>query len=119
MSDPSCGGISLFVGNVRNLTKEKTVISLTFEAYEPMAIKEMQIIVDTIKEKWNVRHVAIHHRIGTLTIGETAVIIGVSGPHRKDAIAACSYAIDTLKQTVPIWKKEIFEDGEVWVAAHP
>ena len=84
-----------------------------------MAIKELDKIADTIFEKWPVKKLAIHHRVGNLEIGEVAVAIAISCPHRKNAFEACAYAIDTLKETVPIWKKEIFEDGEVWVSAHP
>lgn len=113
------GGNVLFVGTVRNQTKGKKVLHLEFEAYAPMAISEMKKIADTIQEKWPGSRVVIHHRTGLLAIGETAVIIGVATPHRKAAFEACEYAIDRLKETVPIWKKEFFEDGEVWVAAHP
>ena len=95
------------------------MVRLEFEAYEPMAISEMRKIAEQILEKWPAKKVSFHHRIGNLEIGEVAVIIAVSCPHRRESFAACQYAIDTLKQTVPIWKKEIFEDGEVWVAAHP
>ena len=84
-----------------------------------MAIKEMEKIGQRASEKWPVQAIAIHHREGVLQIGEIAVVIAVACPHRKNAFAACQFAIDTLKETVPIWKKEIFEDGEVWVAAHP
>jgi len=84
-----------------------------------MAIKEMQKIAARAAEKWPVEKMVIHHRVGTLAIGEIAVIIAVATPHRKAAFEACEFAIDTLKETVPIWKKEIFKDGEVWVAAHP
>jgi molybdopterin synthase catalytic subunit len=119
ISDPICGGMVFFEGTVRNSTEGKTVLRLEFEAYVPMAVKEMRKIAEFITEKWKATHVAIHHRTGMLEIGETAVIIGVSTPHRKAAFEACAYAIDTLKETVPIWKKEIFVDGEVWVAAHP
>jgi len=119
VKDPAAGGIVLFVGTVRNQTKGKAVQRLEFEAYEPMAIKEMQKIAEAIQEKFQAIHIVIHHRVGVLTIKETAVIIAVATPHRKAAFKACEYAIDTLKETVPIWKKEIFEDGEVWVAAHP
>lgn len=115
----ACGGVSLFIGNVRNHTAGKSVRHLEFEAYEPMAIKELKKIAEFMQLAWSTERIIIHHRVGTLQIGETAVAIGVACPHRKNAIAACTYAIDTLKQTVPIWKKEIFEDGEVWVAAHP
>ncbi len=116
---PSLGGVNVFVGAVRNQTKEKKVIRLEYEAYEPMAISEMKKIVQQVKEKWSQASIAIHHRIGLLQTGEAAVIIAVATPHRADAFAACQFAIDTLKETVPIWKKEVFEDGEVWVSAHP
>lgn len=116
---PGAGGNTLFVGTVRDQTKGKKVLRLEFEAYIPMAKKEMQRIAERIVERWSAYHVTIHHRVGILSIGEIAVIIAVSTPHRDAAFEACQYAIDTLKETVPIWKKEIFEDGEVWVAAHP
>lgn len=116
---PDCGGIDIFVGTVRNNTGGKKVISLDFEAYEPMAISEMRKIAEEILEKYKAYKVSIHHRVGLLDIGEVAVIIAVSAPHREAAFEACRFAIDTLKETVPIWKKEIYEDGEVWVAAHP
>ncbi len=119
VTNDDCGGIVTFIGTVRNQTKGKKVVRLEFESYVPMAIKEMTKIAQHILEHYPAQRVAIHHRIGVLPIKGIAVIIGVACPHRKDAFAACQYAIDTLKQTVPIWKKEIFEDGEVWVAAHP
>jgi molybdopterin synthase catalytic subunit len=119
VTSPACGGIDLFVGTVRNATQGKEVIALEFESYAPMAIAEMTKIAHTIIDKWQAERVSIHHRIGRLTIGDIAVIIAVSAPHRAATFAACQYAIDTLKETVPIWKKEIFKDGEVWVAAHP
>jgi molybdopterin synthase catalytic subunit len=116
---PQSGGIDIFIGTVRDNTKGKTVIRLEFEAYEPMAIKEIQKIADEAFNKWPVQKLLIHHRVGVLEVGEIPVIITVSCAHRDAAFEACRYVIDTLKQTVPIWKKEIFEDGEVWVAAHP
>ena len=115
----SAGGSTVFIGTVRNATKGKPVVRLEFEAYAPMAISEMRKIAEQAKEKWNAEKISIHHRTGVLQIGEIAVIIAVATPHRKAAFEACEYCIDTLKETVPIWKKEIFEDGEVWVAAHP
>lgn len=115
----ACGGIVHFVGTVREQTGGRPVERLDFEAYEPMAIAEMRKIAEAVMERWPAERVAIHHRVGTLAIGEIAVIIAVATPHRVEAFAACQYAIDTLKQTVPIWKKEVFTDGEVWVAAHP
>jgi len=116
---PESGGIDVFIGTVRNATKGKPVLKLDFEAYEPMAISQMEKIAQQAFEKWPVQKVLIHHRTGTLQVGEVPVIIAVSAAHRDAAFEACRYIIDTLKQTVPIWKKEAFEDGEVWVAAHP
>ncbi|MCB0700208.1 MAG: molybdenum cofactor biosynthesis protein MoaE [Chitinophagaceae bacterium] len=114
-----CGGIDVFIGTVRNTTKGKQVVELEFEAYEPMAIKEMNKLAEQAMKKWPVQKVVIHHRVGVLQIGEIPVVIAVSAAHRDAAFDACRYIIDTLKQTVPIWKKEVFEDGDVWVAAHP
>lgn len=119
ISDDHAGGNVLFVGTVRNQTQGKKVVKLDFEAYRPMAIKEMRKIAHTIVERWDATRISIHHRTGTLRIGDIAVIISVSTPHRAAAFEACEYAIDTLKETVPIWKKEYFEDGAIWVAAHP
>jgi molybdopterin synthase catalytic subunit len=116
---PQAGGIDVFIGTVRDHTKGKKVIRLEFEAYEKMALSEMQKIVDEMMKRWPLHNILIHHRVGVLQIGEVPVIIAVSASHRDAAFDACRYAIDTLKQTVPIWKKEIFEDGEEWVAAHP
>ncbi len=116
---PDCGGIDIFIGTVRNLTKGKEVIRLEFEAYEAMALREMEKIAAQAFDKWPVQKILIHHRTGVLQIGEIPVIIAVGAAHRAAAFDACRYVIDTLKETVPIWKKEIFKDGEVWVAAHP
>jgi molybdopterin synthase catalytic subunit len=116
---PQTGGINVFIGTVRDHTKGKKVVRLEFEAYEKMALSEMQKIADEMIRRWPLHRVLIHHRVGSLQIGEVPVIIAVSASHRDAAFEACRYAIDTLKQTVPIWKKEIFEDGEEWVAAHP
>ena len=119
VQDTSCGGIAAFVGTVRNATQNKEVILLDFSGYEPMAIKEMQKIADLALEKFPIHKIAIHHAVGPLKIGDIPVIITVSSAHRKAAFEACEFAIDTLKETVPIWKKEHFSDGEVWVNAHP
>jgi molybdopterin synthase catalytic subunit len=116
---PESGGIDVFIGTVRNATKGKPVLRLEFEAYEKMAITEMEKIAAKAFDKWPVQKLLIHHRTGILGIGEVPVVIAVSAAHRDAAFEACRYVIDTLKQTVPIWKKEVFEDGEVWVAAHP
>jgi molybdopterin synthase catalytic subunit len=116
---PECGGINVFIGTVRNKTNEKKVLQLEFESYQSMAISEMNKIAEYVLKKWSVQKILIHHRTGILQTGEVPVIIAVAAAHRDAAFNACRYAIDTLKQTVTIWKKEIFEDGEVWVAAHP
>ncbi len=119
VQDPSCGGIALFVGTVRNATDAKEVTLLDFSTYKPMATKEMQKIADKALLDFDILRIAIHHAEGELQIGDIPVIIAVSSPHRKAAFAACQFAIDTLKETVPIWKKEHFIDGEVWVNATP
>ncbi|MBG9377166.1 molybdenum cofactor biosynthesis protein MoaE [Panacibacter sp. DH6] len=116
---PECGGIDVFIGTVRNATKGKKVVRLEFEAYEKMALSEMQKIADEAIGKWPIQKLVIQHRTGVLQIGEVPVVIAVAAAHRAAAFDACRFIIDTLKQTVPIWKKEVFEDGEVWVAAHP
>ncbi len=118
MSD-SAGGIDVFIGTVRDATKGKKVVALEFEAYEKMAVSELQKIIDAAFQKWPVLKIAVSHAVGRREIGELAVVIAVSAAHRDAAFQSCRYVIDTLKQTVPIWKKEIFEDGDVWVAAHP
>ena len=116
---PECGGINVFIGTVRDETKGKKVTQLEFEAYETMALSEMNKIASDVFKKWPVQKILIHHRTGILQTGEVPVVIAVAAAHRDAAFNACRYTIDTLKQTVPIWKKEMFEDGEVWVAAHP
>lgn len=113
------GAVDVFIGTVRNNTQRRTVTRLDFEAYDPMAVKEMKKLAVRACEQWPVEKIAIHHRKGTLYVGDIAVVIAVSTPHRQAAFEACKFTIDTLKQTVPIWKKEIFDDGEVWVSAHP
>jgi molybdopterin synthase catalytic subunit len=109
------GGICTFVGIVRNNADGKKVLHLEYDAYPAMAEKKLAEIASEINAKWGLSDVAIVHRIGKLEIGEAAVVIAVGAPHRKEAFAACSYVIDRIKEFVPIWKKEFFEDGEVWV----
>jgi molybdopterin synthase catalytic subunit len=115
----ACGGINIFIGTVRKQTKGKTVTRLEFEAYETMALSEMHKIARHAFKEYKVDKILIHHRTGILFPGDIPVIIVVAAGHRDAAFKACRYIIDTLKKTVPIWKKEVFEDGEVWVAAHP
>lgn len=119
LNEAECGGTCIFIGTVRNKTADKTVVALEFEAYKPMAISEMRKIAEKAIDTWPVLRLGIHHRLGKLAIGDIPVIIAVSTAHRDAAFAACQFCIDTLKETVPIWKKEVFEDGETWVAAHP
>ena len=116
---PACGGVAVFVGNVRNETKGKKVTKLFFECYEPMALLEMGKIAQHVVDDMGIKKIAILHIVGEKLPGDTVVVIAAAAPHRKAAFEACEYAIDTLKETVPIWKKEYFEDGAVWVAAHP
>ncbi len=115
----SAGAINLFIGTVRSKSKSKQVVRLEYESYDKMVLGEIEKIVQTVKQKWPVEKIVVHHRKGTLQVGEIAVIIAVATPHRKDSFEACQYTIDTLKKTVPIWKKEVFDDGEEWVGAHP
>ena len=119
VSDKSVGGIDVFIGTVRDSTRGKKVVALEFEAYEKMALKEMEKIASEAQKKWPVENIIIHHRYGTLAVGDAAVIIAVSTPHRKESFEACQFIINTLKESAPIWKKEIFSDGEEWVSAHP
>ena len=116
---PQSGGIDVFIGTVRDATKDKPVVRLEFEAYVPMALSEMRKLAERAMAEWPLHKVLLHHRTGVLPIGDVPVVIAVSAAHRAAAFEACRFLIDTLKQTVPIWKKEFFEDGEVWVAAHP
>lgn len=111
--------MNIFVGTVRQHTDQRRVLRLEFEAYETMALRELEKIAAAVKQRWSVEKIAICHRLGTLRVGEVAVVIAVAKPHRQAAFEACHYAIDTLKQTVPIWKREVFADGAVWVSAHP
>ena len=119
VASPTVGGTAVFVGTVRDSTKGKRVVRLEFEAYEKMALLEMQKIAEEAFSRWPIHAFAIHHRVGGLAVGEAAVIIAAGSAHRDAAFDACRFGIDTLKKTVPIWKKEVFEDGETWVAAHP
>ena len=109
------GALSLFVGIVRGVNRGRKVRRLEYHAYDGMASKEMTELRDLALERFDVTQVAIVHRTGTLEIGEASVAIAVSAPHRAASFEACRWIIDTLKQRVPIWKKEFFEDGESWV----
>jgi molybdopterin synthase catalytic subunit/molybdopterin converting factor small subunit len=113
---PGAGAVALFSGVVRDQTGGRRVKFLEYEAHGPMALAKMREIAQAIRARWSaISRIAVLHRIGRLEIGESSVMIAVSSPHRAEAFEACRFAIDTLKETVPIWKKEHFEDGEVWV----
>jgi molybdopterin synthase catalytic subunit len=109
------GAITTFIGTVRELTKGKKTLYLKYEAYEPMAKKQLERIGVEVKQKWEQAEVAITHRVGQLEISDIAVVIAVSTPHRKDAYKANEYVIERIKEIVPIWKKEHWEDGEMWI----
>lgn len=117
VQDPAAGGINLFIGTTRNHSSGKNVLHLEYEAYQPMALLQMEAIAAHIKHSWQIKHLSIVHRIGRVEIGEASVVIAVSSVHRKEAFEACRHAIDVLKRDVPIWKKEFFADGSVWVGA--
>jgi MoaE-MoaD fusion protein len=109
------GAIATFVGTTRAWSRGRAVRHLEYEAFEGMAEQEMQRIADELKTRYELHGIAIHHRVGRVDIGERSVVIAVSAPHRGDALAACKDAIDTLKETVPLWKKELYEGGEEWI----
>jgi MoaE-MoaD fusion protein len=109
------GAIATFVGTTRSQSRGRTVVRLDYEAYEEMAEKVMADIAAELKERYDLCDVSIHHRTGRVEIGEESVVIAVSAPHRQDALAACKDAIDTLKERVPLWKKEVYEGGEEWI----
>jgi MoaE-MoaD fusion protein len=115
---PEDGAAVIFDGFVRNNFRGRETLYLEYEAYEPMALAKITEIGAQIREKFKVSRIAIVHRLGRLNIGETSVFIVVSAPHRAAAFDACRFAIDTLKRTVPIWKKEYFADGSVWAEGH-
>ena len=114
IKSPECGATVTLDGYVRQFTKGRETLHLIYEAYEPMALKEMEKLIRKAKGDFEISNVGIVHRLGKLEIGETSVVISVAAPHRKAAFAACEWIIRELKRTVPIWKKEVFADGEVW-----
>jgi len=115
VASPRAGGIATFLGIVRDNSLGRRVRYLQYEAYPPMALKEMESIEREVRARWAVEKIAIVHRIGRLEIGEASVGIAVSSAHRREGIEACHFAIDRLKQTLPVWKKEYWEGGEVWI----
>jgi molybdopterin synthase catalytic subunit len=115
VSDERAGGIATFIGTTRIESRGRTVHYLEYEAYEGMAEQVMRELAEDLKRQYNLCEVAITHRVGRVGIGELSVVIAVSAPHRADALAACQEAIDRLKETVPLWKKEVYEGGEEWI----
>jgi molybdopterin synthase catalytic subunit len=112
---PGAGAVTTFVGLVRDHNQGRRVLYLIYEAYEPLAERALGRIVDEAREHWPSAVLAVHHRTGRLEIGEASVAIAAASPHRADAFAACRYAIERVKQIVPIWKHEYFEGGDVWI----
>lgn len=112
---PECGATVTLDGYVRQFTKGRESLYLEYEAYEPMALKEMEKLIARAHEEFEIASVGIVHRLGKLEIGETSVVISVGSPHRRAAFAACEWLIKELKHTVPIWKKEVYADGEIWI----
>jgi molybdopterin synthase catalytic subunit len=115
VTEPEAGAIVTFIGTTRNNNEGRRVVALDYDAYPEMAEKELARIGDEAKKNWNIRRMAIVHRIGPVQITEPSVVIAVSAAHRADAFEACRFAIEEIKKTVPIWKKEVFEGGEVWI----
>lgn len=113
------GGLALFAGTVRSISRGKRVVMLEYEAYPEMAAAMMAEIAREAERRWGPLRIVMHHRVGRLAVGETAVVIAVGAPHRAGALEACRFAIDRLKESVPIWKKEHSEDGAVWIEDHP
>jgi MoaE-MoaD fusion protein len=122
VADPAAGATVTFAGTTRNGNAGRRVLRLEYEAYEPMALSEMRKLMREAGERFKIVRIAIQHRIGFVAIGETSVAIAVSAAHRAEAFEACRFAIDRLKEVVPVWKKEYFEGGEVWIGcqtSHP
>jgi molybdopterin synthase catalytic subunit len=115
VADERAGAVATFLGTVRVHSRGRTVLYLEYEAYEGMAEQVMEQIADEVRRRYDLWSIAIHHRTGRVGIGEPSVAIAVSAPHRQDALAACKDAIDTLKERVPLWKKEVYEGGEEWI----
>lgn len=111
---PACGAIATFSGTTRDTFDGKSVLELRYEAYVPMAIRCVKSICSSAREMWNLNLIAVAHRLGPVAVGETSIFIAISSVHRVDALDACKYLIDEIKASVPIWKKEVYANGEVW-----
>ncbi|MFM7233885.1 MAG: molybdenum cofactor biosynthesis protein MoaE [Flavobacteriales bacterium] len=119
LADATCGALVIFVGTVRDSARGADVTHLEFESYEPMVMKVLNKLANEIREKFGVKGVLLHHRLGKVEVGEAAVIAGISSPHRAEAFAACAYLMERLKEIVPIWKKEFTSEGGMWISLHP
>lgn len=115
LEDNSAGALSIFIGNVRNRGRSGNVSEIYYESYSKMAEQKMREIENEAQTKWEIKKLLAFHRIGNIKVGETSIIIGVSSEHRQEAFEACKYVIDNVKTRVPIWKKEISEEGQKWV----
>ena len=115
VTDPEAGAIATFIGTTRNNNEGRRVIALDYDAYPEMAEKELTRLGEEARERWQICRMAIIHRIGPVQITEPSVMIAVSAAHREAAFAACRFAIEEIKRTVPIWKKEVYEGGEIWI----
>ncbi len=117
VGSPEAGAIATFAGTTRASNRGRRVVRLEYEAYPEMAVREFEKIAGEAAQRWRLCKTAIVHRVGPVAVGETSVAIAVSAPHRAEALAACGYLIDRLKHLAPIWKKEYFEGGEVWIGS--
>jgi molybdopterin synthase catalytic subunit len=115
---PGSGAVVVFLGVVRDEDQGRRVRYLEYDAYRSMADKEMGRVGEEVLARWPAARIAMRHRFGRLPVGETALVVAVSAPHRGDAFDACRYAIDRIKEIVPIWKKEVWDDGEAWLEGH-
>ncbi|KAI9266242.1 Molybdopterin biosynthesis MoaE [Helicostylum pulchrum] len=117
VQDDGAGAITTFSGTTRNIFQDKVVLELDYEAYVPMAKKVLFEIIKESREKWDLKHIAVYHRVGNVPVGKTSVIVATSSKHRGDSMDAARYLIDELKDRCPIWKREVYEDGSIWKGA--
>jgi molybdopterin synthase catalytic subunit len=115
VQDQFAGGIDVFIGTTRCRSNDREVVALEYQAYPPMAVRVINQLVDAACRKWSVRKISVMHRTGRLNVGEASIVIAVSAAHRREAFEACRFMIDSIKESVPIWKKEFSRDGEVWI----
>jgi molybdopterin synthase catalytic subunit len=115
VTDPEAGAVAIFIGTTRNNNEGRQVIALDYEAYPEMAEKELTRLGEEARRQWQICRMAIVHRVGPVQIAEPSVMIAVSAAHREASFAACRFAIEEIKRTVPIWKKEVYEGGEIWI----